>query len=97
MRISNGLSISYWAAITLHKVYITRTAIVGCFRGHYGNATHQKSLYHVTGQTRGRESWTVFNRLDTAYDMTENRQQRKFKPIGCDFDGDIVRHDRNPV
>ncbi|GBN12466.1 hypothetical protein AVEN_66492-1 [Araneus ventricosus] len=36
---------------------------------------------------------------------TESRRQRKFKPIGCDFDGDVVRqerrgvvpHDRNPV
>ncbi|GBM42608.1 hypothetical protein AVEN_148938-1 [Araneus ventricosus] len=31
--------------------------------------------------------------------VTENRQQRKLKPIGCDFDGDVVclpRY-RNPV
>ncbi|GBL93100.1 hypothetical protein AVEN_216454-1 [Araneus ventricosus] len=30
--------------------------------------------------------------------VTENRQQRKFKPIGCDFNGDIVRlpEYRNP-
>ncbi|GBN63429.1 hypothetical protein AVEN_64189-1 [Araneus ventricosus] len=31
--------------------------------------------------------------------LTKNRQQRKFKPIGCDFDGDVVRlpRYRNPV
>ncbi|GBM03432.1 hypothetical protein AVEN_265472-1 [Araneus ventricosus] len=31
--------------------------------------------------------------------VTENRQQRKFKPIGCDFDGNVVRLPpyRNPV
>ncbi|GBM64878.1 hypothetical protein AVEN_20442-1, partial [Araneus ventricosus] len=31
--------------------------------------------------------------------VTEYRLQRKFKPIGCDFDGDVVRLPRykNPV
>ncbi|GBL60647.1 hypothetical protein AVEN_154630-1 [Araneus ventricosus] len=43
--------------------------------------------------------WAVFNRLENTHDADKNRQQRQFKPLRRDFDGDAVRLPlyRNPV
>ncbi|GBM75910.1 hypothetical protein AVEN_241360-1 [Araneus ventricosus] len=80
------------------KGYGIRPSCANSFRLERSIATHQKlvvtSRIEAIGQRGIRSSGTVFNRLKNVYDrMMENCYRRKFKPIGCDFDGDVVHQE----
>ncbi|GBN18379.1 hypothetical protein AVEN_213041-1 [Araneus ventricosus] len=61
------------------------------YREHEHNAIQQKSLQHVTVRKDygNRRLYSTGLKIHTM--GTENRQQRKFKPIRFNTDGDVVR------
>ncbi|GBL73220.1 hypothetical protein AVEN_159281-1 [Araneus ventricosus] len=68
------------------KVVFTRKAIMICYLEREHNAIQQKVVRQIDGS---RGVYSTGFRMHTI--MTENRQQRKFKPMVCDFDGGVVR------